>query len=156
MPLKNVTTVSGGAIGLGATEVFGIHIMIDGYQADPALLDDEVHFTSVLSTLPEKLGMHKITEPLVVKVGPNNKKDPGGISGFVMIAESHISFHSFPNREFISIDVYTCQTDIDVDDVVRQIVADFAISDSDVTVVERGKRYPSADVQVRGSLQVKA
>ena len=149
-----VAEVSRGANGLGATEVFGIHLMIDGYQADPALLNDEVHFTSVLSSLPEKLGMHKITEPVVVKVGPNNKKDPGGISGFVMIAESHISFHSFPNRKFISIDVYTCQTDLNVNDVARQIIGDFAISDSDVTVVERGKRYPSADLHGRGAVQV--
>ena len=149
-----VAEVSRGANGLGATEVFGIHLMIDGYQADPALLNDEVHFTSVLSSLPEKLGMHKITEPVVVKVGPNNKKDPGGISGFVMIAESHISFHSFPNRQFISIDVYTCQSDLVVDDVARQIIGAFAILDSDIIVVERGKRYPSADLHGRGAVQV--
>ena len=149
-----VAEVSRGANGLGATEVFGIHLMIDGYQADPALLNDEVHFTSVLSSLPGKLGMHKITEPVVVKVGPNNKKDPGGISGFVMIAESHISFHSFPNRQFISIDVYTCQSDLVVDDVARQIIGAFAILDSDIIVVERGKRYPSADLHGRGAVQV--
>lgn len=120
--------------------------MLDGYLADGNLLDADDHFTSVLAGLPERLGMHKIAEPLVVRVGANNKKDPGGLSGFVMIAESHISFHSFPNRAFISIDVYTCNTDVDLSTVTDCLVGAFGIKDFDTQIVGRGLRYPTSDI----------
>ena len=66
------------------------------------------------------MGMHAINEPVVVEVGPKNRKDPGGLSGFVMIAESHISFHTFPKRGFVTIDVYTCQNELDTDKLTRE------------------------------------
>ncbi|MCD5381570.1 MAG: S-adenosylmethionine decarboxylase [Candidatus Pacebacteria bacterium] len=59
--------------------------------------------------------MFPICEPVVAEAGSNNKKDPGGLSGFVMIAESHVSLHTFPNRGFVTIDVYTCQNDLGTD-----------------------------------------
>lgn len=39
----------------------------------------------------------------------NDKKGPGGWSGFAVIQESHISIHTFPERGFLSADVYTCR-----------------------------------------------
>lgn len=35
---------------------------------------------------------------VVVEGGPMNRKDPGGPSGFVLIAESHIGFHTCTSR----------------------------------------------------------
>jgi len=46
------------------------------------------------------------------------KKDPGGWSGFVIIAESHISIHTFPARRFVSIDVYTCKNGLKKDFII--------------------------------------
>ena len=57
--------------------------------------------------------MHKLIEPIVVEVGQLSDKDPGGLSGYVLIAESHISIHTFPLRGFVSADVYTCQNSLD-------------------------------------------
>jgi len=37
-----------------------------------------------------------------------------------MIAESHISFHTFPKRGFVTIDVYTCQNELDTDKLTRE------------------------------------
>lgn len=38
---------------------------------------------------------------------------PYGISGVVIIAESHLTIHSFPEKGYASIDVYTCGDKID-------------------------------------------
>ena len=127
---------------------FGVHLMIDGYIADGAAMNDIGAFKDLLSTLPKELGMHIIAGPEVVEVGPNCVKDPGGLSGFVMIAESHISFHTFPARGFVTIDLYTCQNDVDTEQICARLIAAFGINDADVFLQNRGLRYPVADIQV--------
>jgi S-adenosylmethionine decarboxylase len=116
--------------------------MIDGYNAPRQLLSNQVYLWSLLEDLPKLIGMHSIAEPQLVEVGELNPKDPGGLSGFVMIAESHISFHTFPARGFITMDLYTCQSGIDRDWVVDLLKTSFALKDADVFVQERGMRYP--------------
>lgn len=128
------------------TEQFGVHLMLDGYGAAPHLLADAARLRSLLDRLPGDMGMHPISEPLVVEVGPKNRKDPGGLSGFVLIAESHISFHTFPSRGFVTIDVYTCQNDLDIAGVTDILKAAFAIAEADVHVQQRGLRYPSQNL----------
>jgi S-adenosylmethionine decarboxylase len=128
------------------TEQFGVHVMIDGYGADPRLLADQPYLLSLLHDLPRELGMHTICDPQLVEVGPMNPKDPGGISGFVMIAESHISFHTFPNRGFVTMDLYTCQVGMDAEWAAKRLKQAFGLTDADVFVQQRGLRYPSQDV----------
>ena len=70
----------------------------------------------------------------------------GGLSGFVMIAESHLSFHTFPARGFVTIDLYTCQTDLDRESCCNRLMVAFGITDADMYIQERGMRYPAADL----------
>jgi S-adenosylmethionine decarboxylase len=120
--------------------------MLDGYGCPAKLLKDTAALKAILMDLPTSMGMHTICEPVVVEVGPKNRKDPGGISGFVMIAESHISFHTFPNRGFVTIDVYTCQNDLDTAKLEQEFTEVFKIASSDVQVVKRGTRYPVENI----------
>ena len=66
--------------------------------------------------------------------------------GFVMIAESHISFHTFPAHGFVTIDLYTCQNDVDKDKICSRLIQAFGIGDADVYIQDRGLRYPAADI----------
>jgi S-adenosylmethionine decarboxylase len=131
---------------LVGTGKFGVHLMLDGYGADPGRLRDRIMLTGLLDTIPTVLGMHPIAPAQVIEVGPNNLKDPGGLSGFVMIAESHISFHTFPARGFVTIDMYTCRDTIDQERVVKLLVGAFAIASVDVFIQNRGLRYPISDL----------
>jgi S-adenosylmethionine decarboxylase len=127
-------------------EPFGVHLMIDGYSADGPLMTDPHALRTLLEDLPGEMGMHAICAPVVVSVGPNCKKDPGGLSGFVMIAESHISFHTFPGRGFVTIDLYTCQCGLDRQGTIDRLMAAFRLTDAEVHVQERGLRYPAEDL----------
>lgn len=128
---------------MSGVETFGVHIMLDGYDADGPVMQDAAALEQLLHALPAEMGMHAICDPVVVKVGPNCAKDPGGLSGFVMIAESHISFHTFPARRFVTMDLYTCRTGTDVDAVVARLRRAFGLTDVDVHVQRRGLRYPA-------------
>lgn len=120
--------------------------MLDAYNASEQRLSDRDSLLRFLDDLPAKLGMHKISPPVVELVGEMNRKDPGGVSGFVLIAESHISFHTFPKRRFATVDIYTCQDDLD-SDLIASFFADlFETSDYDLSVIPRGERYPAENV----------
>jgi len=120
--------------------------MLDGYGAPASLLKDRVLLESILFKIPTEMGMHSICEPVLVEVGEKNSKDPGGFSGFVMIAESHISFHTFPNRGFVTIDVYTCQDDLDTNTLTEKFTTLFQLQDVDESVLNRGTKYPIVDI----------
>ncbi len=128
------------------TARFGLHYMLDGYGADPDLLKDIPTLRNFLEKIPVAMGMHTISQPVVVEVGPKNQKDPGGVSGFVLIAESHMSFHTFPKRGFITIDVYTCQDTIDTEKLTQEFVAAFKLTDYEQQVINRGLSYPVENI----------
>jgi S-adenosylmethionine decarboxylase len=125
---------------------FGVHLLFDGYSCNAKLLADKEHLTQLLFDIPRKMGMHTISDPLVIEVGPLNQKDPGGISGFVLIAESHISYHTFPKRGFVTADIYTCQNELDAEKFIQFLAEAFGTSDYDTQIINRGMRYPSENL----------
>jgi len=125
---------------------FGVHLTIDGYQGDPNKLNDRELVYRALNELPDKLKMHKLLEPVVLKAPGGNPKDSGGYSGFVIIAESHISCHTFPKRRFVSIDVYTCQSEMDKEIIVKYFSDLFALKDLEINYLKRGTRFPASDL----------
>lgn len=125
---------------------FGVHLTLDGYGGSPEKLNNKELVEKCLFELPDKLGMKKIYGPEVVECEPMNEKDSGGFSGFVMIAESHISCHTFPYRKFVSIDVYTCKSEMDKDFILDYFQKAFEIEDMEVNYLKRGTRFPDRDL----------
>ncbi|MGB3072835.1 MAG: adenosylmethionine decarboxylase [Candidatus Moraniibacteriota bacterium] len=125
---------------------FGEHLMIDGYGGTFEKLNDRDVVFRCLNELPEDLGMTKLMPPVVYEAPGNGGKDPGGWSGFVVIAESHISIHTFPARGFVSIDVYTCKNDLDNRYTVKYFKGAFGLQDTEENFIKRGHRYPEKDI----------
>ncbi len=119
---------------------FGPHLMIDGYGCDRAKLDDEALVRGILEELPSELGMKILGEPVVEKYGGNGGHDPGGISGFVIITDSHISIHTVPKKGFVSVDVYSCK-EFDVERAKEYFKDKFGIGKMEVNLVNRGTHY---------------
>lgn len=74
--------------------------------------------------------LHKVEHPF----------EPQGITIIYMLSESHISIHTFPERNYAAMDIYTCR-DYDNNDVYLEIQAYlhkiFESSDETFTIVER-------------------
>lgn len=120
---------------------FGEHLTIDGYGGSKEKLDNKDLVLGCLNDLPEQLGMHKLSEPEIYFAKGNDIKDPGGWSGFVVIEESHISIHTFPEKGFISADVYTCKNGMNNDFILNYFKEKFALSDIEHNFIKRGTRY---------------
>jgi S-adenosylmethionine decarboxylase len=95
----------------------------------------------VLEELPKRISMHPITTPYVVRFAGNDKKDCGGLSGFVMIAESHISLHTFPAKGYLTMDVYSC-TMFDEKIALYYIKDIFRYKTLEKHIIKRGLKFP--------------
>ena len=126
---------------------FGEHLTIDGYGGNYEKLNNKELVLSCLSELPTLLGMEKLSDPMVYFAPDNHEKDPGGWSGFVVIAESHISIHTFPKRQFVSADVYTCRNGLDKEFVLNYFKKVFDLKDVESNFIKRGTRYPAENLE---------
>ncbi len=120
--------------------------MIDGYLGNQEKLNDKRLVEKMLSDLPKKLKMHIVMGPVVKFIKGNDKKDPGGYSGFVVIAESHISIHTFPARKFVSADIYTCTDVLNKDFAIKYFKKSFDLKNLEINFVKRGTKYPVEDL----------
>lgn len=87
---------------------FGPHLTLDLNDCDPQKLGDYDLVFDVLDQLPDMIGMTKITQPYVFKYSGLVPEDKG-ITGFVVIAESHISVHTFQLKNYAFIDLFSCK-----------------------------------------------
>jgi S-adenosylmethionine decarboxylase len=125
---------------------FGEHLTIDGYDGDPEKLNDRDLVLNCLNELPERLGMTKLSEPQVYFAPGNSGKDPGGWSGFIIVAESHISIHTFPLRRFISIDVYSCKNGMNISLIRDYFKEKFSLQEIETNFIRRGTKYPVCNI----------
>jgi len=89
-------------------EAFGLHLTADAYGANPGALADISVVADFLDTLPELIAMTKIMPPYCF-IYRGKVHEDWGISGVVLIAESHISIHTFPDKGFLSLDIFSCK-----------------------------------------------
>ncbi len=122
---------------------FGEHLTIDGYGGDKKKLNSKKIVLFCLKDLVQKIGMKMLAKPQVYLASGNNIKDPGGWSGFVIIEESHVSIHTFPERRFVSIDIYTCKNGLDKDMIINYFKKAFDLEDTETNFIKRGTRYPA-------------
>ncbi|MFO0878151.1 MAG: S-adenosylmethionine decarboxylase [Gemmataceae bacterium] len=87
---------------------FGIHLTLDLGECDSTRLSDLDRLFELLNQLPEMLCMTRVTPPYVFKYSGKVPEDRG-ITGFVVIAESHISIHTFQEKNYAFVDVFSCK-----------------------------------------------
>ena len=69
--------------------------------------------------------------------------DPQGLSLIYMLSESHISVHTFPEKNYLALDIYTCRNYNDDSvymEIYRELVNWFDCDEGLPTIVSRGVR----------------
>lgn len=117
-----------------------MHLVIDGFGADQDKLQDLALVFDLLDNYPSAIGMTKIMPPYVFRY-TGIKPEDWGISGVVLIAESHISIHTFPDKQYINIDVFSCK-EFDAELALQFMKDKFGITEANANVLERGLEYP--------------
>jgi S-adenosylmethionine decarboxylase len=112
-----------------------MHLIIDGYGGNPKVLQDEQFLYQLLDSYPAQIGMTKISSPVVFRYIGSRPED-WGISGFVFIAESHISIHTFAERRYINIDVFSCK-DFNAEQVTKDLKDKFQLTKLSSRLINR-------------------
>ena len=117
-----------------------MHLIIDGFGANPRILENEDLIYRFLDEYPSRIDMTKVAPPHVFRYVGTKPQD-WGVSGFVVIAESHISIHTFPERRLVNVDVFSCK-EFDAERVIKDIRAQFELTEDETHLLDRGlERY---------------
>ena len=65
--------------------------------------------------------------------------EPHGVSGVLLIAESHFSIHTWPEERFVGVDVFTCGDEMDPEVAIRALQEGLGASSVEVKMVRRGR-----------------
>lgn len=86
----------------GAHRPAGIHLLADLAGVDPALLADPPAIEALLREAALAAGAH-------ILFGHFHAFGPGmGVTGVLLLAESHISIHTWPEHGFAAADIFMC------------------------------------------------
>lgn len=79
----------------------GIHIIADLYNVVPNMLEKIEDVKAILEESVKYSNLSKISSHY-------KQFYPAGVTGIILLEESHISIHTWPEYEYASIDIYTC------------------------------------------------
>ena len=84
-----------------ATDMVGKHCILELYDCDHSKLDDEAFLRTTITTAAKRAGATLLN--LITR-----RFDPQGVTGLALLAESHISIHTWPENGYAAVDVFTC------------------------------------------------
>lgn len=116
----------------------GKQLIVELYGCDRALLDDPLRLESIFLEAIRRSGA-TIIRPFFHQFSPH------GVSGIVVIAESHVAIHSWPEFGYAAVDIFTCGSQVKLDAIFQHIRSELRAQDVSVMEVNRGTLDLPAD-----------
>ena len=79
----------------------GKHLLLELYECNNQKLNDEL-FLRYLINNSAKLAKAKVLNLI------SNKFEPYGVTAIALLAESHLSIHTWPESNYAAVDIFTC------------------------------------------------
>lgn len=112
------------------TKTLGLHLLAEYLGCDPHLLDDVARIERLMTRAAVAAGttiVRTLFHPFT----------PHGVSGVVVIMESHLSIHTWPESGYAAVDFYTCG-DGDPHKAHELLLRELGAASCELMVVERG------------------
>ncbi len=109
----------------------GKHTIIDLYDCNREKINDV--------TLLEKtlLRAAKAAKATIIK-SHFHKFSPQGVSGTIIIAESHFNLHSWPEHGYVALDLFTCGTSLDSTKATKILIEELESKNFKIKELDRG------------------
>ena len=115
-----------------------VHLMLELYGIERKILEDETLLRRTLDEYPGRVEMEKVSSVHLYDIETSNPLD-AGMSGFVVIAQSHISLHAWPEYGEVDIDICSCK-EFSQEDAIAFAKETFQTDDVEAHFVVRGSR----------------
>lgn len=120
----------------------GQHLLAEYRGCDPAVLDDRDAIARALDAAARAAGATVLSAHL-------HRFTPRGVSGVLIIQESHLSIHTWPERGYAAVDFYTCGAG-DPRRAHEVLAAALRAGECETMLVERGIDPPARSLRVAG------
>ena len=109
----------------------GRHLLIDLYGCDADLLDDRAYIEARLRAAATAAGARILGATF-------HRFTPHGVTGVLVVQESHLAIHTWPERGYAAIDLFTCGSEIDPWLAFQSLKEGFGASRDNAVEVNRG------------------
>ncbi len=118
----------------------GYNIVVDLFDCNPQKIDDREFVRSTMLEAAKVAKASIITDIF-------HSFNPQGLSGVVVIAESHIAIHSWPEFGCVAIDIFSCSEKLEHEKAIEYLKQAFEARKATVAKTERGLIVNSMDVK---------
>jgi len=112
-------------------KALGRQMLVEFYDCDSTRLNDREMLRDAMRQAAVKAGATVITDVF-------HEFNPHGISGVVVIAESHLAIHTWPEFGFAAVDLFTCGDDIMPDRAMKYLQEKLKAARFSVIELKRG------------------
>lgn len=109
----------------------GTHLLVELYECDVAALDDVTGIETAMVEAALAGGATIIDRRF-------HRFAPHGVSGVVVIAESHLTIHTWPEHAYAAVDVFTCGSSVDTEACARFLCARLGSRRNTTVTLDRG------------------
>jgi len=109
----------------------GRHYIVEASGCNPEIINDIRKVEDVLVNAARKAHASVVTTAF-------HRFYPQGVSGVVVVSESHIAVHTWPEKGYAALDIYTCGDHTMPDEAVKYVLKEFGAKSAHVTYIVRG------------------
>jgi len=129
-------------------QFYGIHIFGEFYDIDPKVLNDYFLIENALLRGVNQCGAH---------ICDSTRKffDPQGFTVLLLLEESHVSIHTYPEQQALFFDAFTCGTTCKPEVIAEALHAALNPGSYDLRAIQRGKDSVAMPLIINSNLLIK-
>ena len=106
------------------------HLVLELYRCDCEKLNDESFLRCILNRAA------KLANATVLNL-ISNKFEPQGVTAIALLAESHISIHTWPESNYSAVDIFTCGKNMMPELASQYLIKSLLAKEHSLRVIER-------------------
>ena len=110
----------------------GWQVVLDCYNCDKSIVNDITEIKSMIYDLCKQINASVVKENY-------HMFEPYGISAYAIITTSHISIHTWPEFNFVAIDIFSCKNEV-ANCFEEYVKKKLNTNDIEITYLTRGVR----------------
>lgn len=111
--------------------MLGRHCIADISHCKIKKLDNVDFIKKILIESAKECNLHVVNDMFY-------KFNPIGVSGILVLSESHITIHTWPEYDFVAIDAFTCGKNMNPNEVCEKVATKFKGIITNIKKIDRG------------------
>ena len=109
----------------------GKHLLLELKDCNREVLDDLSFLKGILLAAASEAGATVLGESF-------HQFSPHGVSGVVIIAESHLFIHTWPECGYAAVDIFTCGNSVQPEKAVQKLIRELGAKNHSMLEIRRG------------------